>query len=389
MPQPPASDPRRALDLPVGLLPGETPGDPADGVALCLSGGGYRAMLFHVGALRRLNELGYLRKLTRISSVSGGSITAAVMGLHWSELDFDAAGVARGFENAVVAPVRGVAGETIDRTSILRGVFLPGDVADKVADAYRDHLFGHKTLQDLPEEPRFIINATNVQTRVLARFSRRHLADYTVGVVSNPTIELAVAVAASTAFPPFLSPLTLKLDPGQMQDAEGTSLHRPPYTTRMILTDGGVYDNLGLETAWKRCRTVLVSDGGGQTAPEAQPATDWIRHSFRILNLMDHQVRSLRKRQVVGSYISGRREGAFWGIRSKIGNFPAPNVLPCPEDKTLAIAEVKTRLKSLSAETQERIMNWGYAVCDAAMRAHVVPGAAAPAGFPHPGAGLG
>jgi NTE family protein len=54
-----------------------------DGIALCLSGGGYRAMLFHVGALWRLNELGYLAKLDRISSVSGGSITAALLGLRW------------------------------------------------------------------------------------------------------------------------------------------------------------------------------------------------------------------------------------------------------------------------------------------------------------------
>ena len=41
------------------------------GVALCLSGGGYRAMLFHVGTLWRLNELG-LQELER-SHEQGGS----------------------------------------------------------------------------------------------------------------------------------------------------------------------------------------------------------------------------------------------------------------------------------------------------------------------------
>src|SRR5208282_640505 len=51
------------------------------GTALCLSGGGYRAMLFHLGSLWRLNEAGLLRKLNRISSVSGGSITAGMLGL--------------------------------------------------------------------------------------------------------------------------------------------------------------------------------------------------------------------------------------------------------------------------------------------------------------------
>ena len=58
---------------------------PQPGIALCLSGGGYRAMLFHLGALWRLNEWGYLPRLARISSVSGGSITAGVLGLKWAE----------------------------------------------------------------------------------------------------------------------------------------------------------------------------------------------------------------------------------------------------------------------------------------------------------------
>lgn len=47
------------------------------GLALCLSGGGFRAALFHLGALRRLNELGLLSKIDTISTVSGGSIVAA------------------------------------------------------------------------------------------------------------------------------------------------------------------------------------------------------------------------------------------------------------------------------------------------------------------------
>src|SRR5919198_6016666 len=47
------------------------------GIALCLSGGGFRAALFHAGALRRLNELGVLSQVDTIASVSGGSIIAA------------------------------------------------------------------------------------------------------------------------------------------------------------------------------------------------------------------------------------------------------------------------------------------------------------------------
>src|SRR5262245_43262485 len=79
---------------------------PIEGIALCLSGGGYRAMLFHVGSLWRLNEIGFLPKLARISSVSGGSITAGLLGLKWTRLAFDARGISNVFEPEVGQPIR-------------------------------------------------------------------------------------------------------------------------------------------------------------------------------------------------------------------------------------------------------------------------------------------
>ena len=60
--------------------------EPEPGIALCLSGGGYRAMVFHVGVIWRLYESGWLAKLDRVSSVSGGSIAAALLGLVWDRL---------------------------------------------------------------------------------------------------------------------------------------------------------------------------------------------------------------------------------------------------------------------------------------------------------------
>src|SRR2546425_2429212 len=83
------------------------------GIALCLSGGGYRAMVFHLGALIRLNETGLLKKLARVSSVSGGSITAGMLGLRWSNLNF-ASGVATNLISEVVDPIRRLADQTID-----------------------------------------------------------------------------------------------------------------------------------------------------------------------------------------------------------------------------------------------------------------------------------
>ena len=61
--------------------------EPEDGVALCLSGGGYRAMLFHVGVVWRLHDAGWLPRLDRVSSVSGGSIAAGTLALAWPRID--------------------------------------------------------------------------------------------------------------------------------------------------------------------------------------------------------------------------------------------------------------------------------------------------------------
>ena len=367
-------------------------GGPIPGIALCLSGGSYRAMIFHVGALVRLNQLGFLKKLARVSSVSGGSLTAGVLALAWKNLSFNDKGVAGNLEEQLTRPIRRMANITIDQGSIIKGILMPRrSISDEVTQAYRDHLFGNATLQDLPadnEGPRFVINATNVQTKVLWRFSRPYMGDYRVGLVRNPTTDLAVAVAASSAFPPFLSPAQLELDPSNFDPDTPAVLKEDAYRSNVVLTDGGVYDNLGLETAWKSYDTILVSDGGGAVDDETDPERDWARHSYRILNLIDNQVRSLRKRQVIDSYKQSARKGAYWGIRTNIADYGLPDAMNCPFDKTMELAAVATRLKALDATLQERIINWGYAVCDAALRKHVDGTLPAPIAFPYPAAGV-
>lgn len=362
---------------------------PQPGVALCLSGGGYRAMLFHVGALIRLNELTYLPRINRISSVSGGSITAGLLGLKWNRLDFSAAGVAANLDAEITTPIRGLAGVTVDVPDILSGILSPGAIADKVVDTYEHYLFGQATLQDLPDAPTFIINATNVQSGALWRFSKPYMADWMVGLIKKPITPLAVAVGASSAFPPVLSPARLKLNPNDFEPDSGASLQREPFTTTVYLTDGGVYDNLGLETAWKKFTTILVSDGGGHMAPDPAPHTDWVRHALRVNDLIDNQVRDLRQRQLIGSFENKERIGTYWATRSNIAKYPVQNALPCPFEATQRLAAVPTRLAAIDDLTQERLINWGYAICDAAMRGHVLQGPVTAAVFPHPAAGVG
>jgi NTE family protein len=211
-----------------------------------------------------------------------------------------------------------------------------------------------------------------------------------VGEAKKPKVALAVAIAASSAFLPVLSPIKLDIPASDYSPpSRGEDLHFEPFTTEVILTDGGVYDNLGLETAWKRYDTILVSDAGQTMMPQAKPKSDWARHAVRINDLIDNQVRSLRKRQLIGSYVTGARSGAYWGIRTDIANYCARNSLPCPLDQTIALAGIETRLKKLPPIVQERLINWRYAVCDAAMRRHVDQEIPAPIGFPYSQSGVG
>lgn len=359
------------------------------GIALCLSGGGYRAMLFHLGALWRLNELGILKKIARISSVSGGSIVAGVLGMNWDKLDFDSSMCAKGFISQVVKPIRKLAEKTIDIKAILGGLFTPGTINNRLIQIYKKTLFGKTTLRDLPDDPpRFVINASNVQSGALWRFMKPYMADWKVGRINQPDIPLAVAVAASSAFPPFLSPLVLRLPISDFTPNSGDNLQKEPFMSRVILTDGGVYDNLGIETAWKRYKTVLVSDGGGQIEPEAKPRKNWISHLFRIFQIVNNQVRSLRKRQVIQSFENGTRLGTYWGIQTDIADYDLADALSCPHDKTMELARIRTRLKKLDPTLQERLINWGYAVCDAALRKHIDSSYEKPGSFPYPESGI-
>lgn len=371
---------------------------PEAGVALCLSGGGYRAMMFHAGCLWRLNEAGMLAKLNRVSSVSGGSIIAGVLGMNWDALEAKPGVPSAMFQKLVIYPIRKMASVTVDEGAILGGIFLPGSISDHVSDHYDKLLFNGKTLQDLPDDsapdkiaPRFVINATNIQSGVLMRFSRPYMRDSRVGQIKNPKLPLAKAVAASSAFPPILSPCEIDVSKYglKFEPSDGTEdLNKSPYTEKPVLSDGGVYDNLGLETAWKRYDTILVSDGGGHYKPEPSPHHDWARHAFRVLDIIDSQVRALRTRDLITLFKMKERKGAYWGIRQDIAVYPQRSALPCPLARTTELAQYPTRLQKMEDVVQDRLINWGYAVCDAAVRSYFDTSLTVPTQFPYPESGV-
>jgi len=354
---------------------------------LALSGGGYRAMLFSLGSVWRLNELGWLPKLDIITSVSGGSILNGVMATRWSHLTWNAAGVATNFAEVIAQPVQALADTTLDVFAGIEGIVsIFSSISDKVADAYDDHVFHGARLQEdvAPFEkgrtPRFLFYATSLQTGSSVRIERKRLADYRIGEIENPDLSVAKVVAASSAFPPILSPVRLSVNHAAWQPLDGGILFdRDEFKRVLLLTDGGVYDNMGLEAIWQRCRTVLVSDAGAPLDADPDPPTDWTRQAIRVLDIVTEQTRALRRRALIEDFrqaptADGRQtvpRGTYWGISTKINEYDLADALTVDNIKTSALQHIRTRLNRFTTVEQGQLINWGYALADAAMRRYV------------------
>jgi NTE family protein len=394
-----------------------TRAQPREGIALALSGGGFRAMLFHTGALIRMNELNLLPQLARVASVSGGSIAAAHLGLIWKKLTF-VGGRATNLTEVYVEPILAFSKRSIDIAGTLIGFLTQGALVGPVMIHQYRALYGRATLRDLPtdaEGPRFILCATNLSTGALWRFSRPYMADWRLGMILDPTIEVATAVAASAAFPPFLAPVRLDLS-GQTFVAGPAALPtsgrdivldtvQTTLTRRAVLADGGVYDNHALEPIdeWP---TVLVSDGGAPFGGNTTGLWNWYALLRRGWDVTDYQVRALRRRDIVGRFTLGRvldgrdlladvmgdtpetSMGAYWSIDSDPNRYNGVGGLPCNRRRIMELAHTPTRLKDFGDARRFALVNWGYAIADKAIRRWYLPDAAAAGEWPLPG-GLG
>ncbi|WP_037500339.1 patatin-like phospholipase family protein [Sphingomonas jaspsi] len=353
-------------------------------VGLALSGGGFRAVLFHVGALWRLAELGILAQLDRVSSVSGGSIAAGRLASCWAQWAADP--TVERYRALIADPLDHFCTQHVDAVAISRGALSPfRTAADVLEEIYAHDLFD-TTLDRLPDHPAFIFCATNMQTGRLFRFSKKRLADYRLGEIRSPALPLARAVAASSAFPPMLSPVILK-DLGDFQPWDGADLNGDPhYTRKIVLADGGVYDNLGLEQVWGRTDFCLVSDAGAPFAVGPNPGNDWVRQPMRALDIATDQSRGLRKRWLIDMANAGRFKGAYWGIDTDIADYQLSDTMPADPNVVDPLARIRTRLDPFGDADRGRLTNWGYALADAAIRKYA-PGLiahTAPPAWPRP-----
>jgi len=239
--------------------------DEPPNIALCLSGGGFRATFFHLGTVSLLRQSKLLQNVQAIYSVSGGSILAANLALNWEKYlstddEFKKASAPL-FDLTKANPRGKLLWATLFGLLSFRGPKLLASLYAKKAQI-------HGELQNLPRKPALHILATSIKSGELVSFSRNGLICGSE-MVGGKHLPLSQAVAASSAFPPLLAPVVLTA--GQLIVKErtlGADLER--------LTDGGIYDNLGYRKILDdirsgkdehACDTVLSSDA---SAPFSQ-----------------------------------------------------------------------------------------------------------------------
>lgn len=322
--------------LSTGLQPapcgdGRRPAQPApsaDPFAVTFSGGGFRATLASLGAIRMVADLGRLGDVRYLSSVSGGSVANGAVAAAWPALRerrFTAAAV----DELVIDPlVRRISSRSL-KVSLLRGVWRTigsSTRTELLARRFDEWFFDGLRLEDLDPEVRWIVNAANLVTGARFTFERDVVGDYTVGLAqtSGTGLRLSLAVAASAAVPGAFAPVRLQ------------GLSFPCGSERPALVDGGAYDNTGLEAIdGERYRDafLVTLNAGGLLRPGAYGRIPFVRELARSNSLLYRQSTTLRTRWMVERFDRGRTvppgapmpDGARRGVLTGLATtFPSP-----------------------------------------------------------------
>jgi NTE family protein len=351
------------------------------GIGLCLSGGGFRAALFHLGALRRLHELGILQRLRWVSAVSGGSIIAGH--LAQCQVDGGCDGTLH-FDNwqaQVSDPFRRFTMRDMRTWPVVKHVlwnwWAPNPLLNCLESRYRDRLT-KLGLQELPKSPEYLFCATDMTFGVNWVFSRARVGSYKAAYIyptdDSPvarSMTIAKAITASACFPPLFGPMKIvsprKMLPRNPAHSDGA----PILPETIALTDGGVYDNMAIEPVWKKAATVLVSDCG---APfefvEGRPP--W-RSLLRYNEVLSRQTQSLRIRALQGVWKRESSVRAFDGTRwhlasGKSAKSPVGSEGYSEELAKRYIAAIRTDLDNFSEGEMSILENHGYFNADFRMR---------------------
>lgn len=263
-------------------------------IGLCLSGGGSRAVAFHLGCLRALNDLGILSRVSIISAVSGGSIVAGIFAYASSDFDefdkravnFLRQGLVRKamcryifcgyfileWLNWIIIVFASLFGRAVERLLgrfptflYVRRFFSRTKVLIEVLDST---LFDGRKLNLVSRSNlQVVFNSTELTTCTAFRFGSNEVSCWKFGKVDSTSIRVAEAVGCSAAYPVFLPAIDRKYT---FKASTGEAVEH-----RIVLTDGGIYENLGLSPlvpdrkpgygySALKCDLVIACDAGNR-----------------------------------------------------------------------------------------------------------------------------
>lgn len=284
-------------------------------------------MVFHLGVLRYLAEQGRLEQVSKISTVSGGSLLVGLIfqnnQMTWPD--------SNAFLNETHPEIRGA---LCSRSMIMDALHPLRELrnwryllsrSNLLAEGLKAYWGIKEYLQDLPTEPEWSINGTTAENGKRFRFKKNSLGDYTLGYADSGNLSLAFAMAVSAAFPVGFGPLVLDMTQFVWRKREGwgeplsSARKVAPNPAKIHLYDGGVYDNLGLEPFFDAGKAVpknqeafiLASDAGAPLQHGFQRLSINPFRLKRIADIMSDQTRALRVRTFQSYLLNNVGRGAF------------------------------------------------------------------------------
>lgn len=365
-------------------------------IALALSGGGHRAAVFHLGVLQFLAEKRLLENVEVVSSISGGSILAAILFQPSSMQNKEALAWPNSDEFLITTLPKAkalIVNESLENQFIKR-MFWPsnwvkfGHRANLMAKTIQSLWGVTLTMKDLPAKPSWIINGTSnvsgsrwfVQKTVGCQMGSED-----IGLADASDFLIADAVALSAAYPGVIGPYRLDSQKLAWKYAEGFEDNQGLLQSKkgVYLSDGGLYDNLGIEPLFNLEQSslrypgtdfLIVSDAGsGLKRQPLAPVWRPLLRTIRLINVINQQVRALRLRSLSAFFKRNAEKGVQismgmsfeqWqkkrlsrnlAIPEKLSNYPFLS-----SDNVRLAKNTPTSLASLSPEQFERLLRHGY-----------------------------
>jgi NTE family protein len=353
-------------------------------IGLSLSGGGFRATVFHLGVLARLAQEGHLEDVAELSTVSGGSLCA---GLVYACNDLRWPSSAELLEKVLPRARELLTTQDLQFALIGGVVRLPLRLfhtrADDLSRLLQKRWGVTARLSDLPAHPRWLINATCYETGRNWRFERSRMGDSAFGYCSDTDLPLSDALAASAAYPGLIGPLVLDTGSRSWSHDGAAQMDEPAYSS-VHLWDGGVYDNLGVEglhsflQGWEGgVDLLIVSDACPGVAPE--PYHSWNAANRLICGIMMDQIRSLRFRALLERFLNHGDAACYLQIGIScaevlraLGHDDQLDRLGAgrlPQEDAQRVARMGTDIRRLSPADFTRLFRHGFEVADYSLTA--------------------